>query len=257
MSENKQRFLLWWSLALMVAYCLALIFLLKMFPPPSPTWSAAQVQDFYNDNELSIRLGAVVASWTGAFLVPFYIVMGIQAARVERGLPVWGIVIGLGGGLMSIFLVLPPIFWGVAAFDPGRSADTTVLMHKLGCLTLVSTDQYFVFVWVAIAALCFMKTDARHSAFPRWFGYVTGWSLLIFEAGAICFWAKTGPFAWDGLLAFWVPFAGFGVWMAMAYTLLFRALRDQREEARATEADPNQPGSQRELDGVDRAGSSV
>lgn len=233
MDASKQRFLLWLSLAFMVGYSIALIFALHMFPPPSPEWSDLQVQHFYQQHATSIKVGAALASWTGAFLAPFYIVMGLQAARLEKGKPVWGSVIAILGSLMTVFLVFPPIFWGVAAFDADRSADVTALMHQLGCLTLVTTDQYFIFPWLAVVAVCFMSTDVRHSPFPRWFGYATAWSALLFETGAISFATRQGPFAWDGLLTFWLPFVGFGMWMATAYVLLFRALRLQAVEAQA------------------------
>lgn len=232
MSESKQRFLLWWSLAFLVLYSLALIFLLKMFPPPDPSWSDLRVQEFYQDNSTSIRIGAVIASWTGAFLAPFFVVVGCQVARLEKGRPVWGVTVAILGGLMTVFLVFPPIFWGAAAFDADRSADVTALMHHLGSLTLVSTDQYFIFPWVAITAVCFLKTDVAHSPFPRWFGYFSGWSALVFEAGANCFVFKDGPLAWNGILSFWVPFVGFGLWMTISYVLLFRALKAQSTDAK-------------------------
>ncbi len=47
---------------------------------------------------------------------------------------------------MSIPLVLPPIYWGVAAFTPTRAPEITAIMHELAMLTFVTTDQYYIFM---------------------------------------------------------------------------------------------------------------
>jgi hypothetical protein len=72
-----------------------------------------------------------------------------------------------------------------------------------------------------------------HSPFPRWFGYFTAWTALMFEAGAIAFLTRTGPFAWNGLLVFWSPVLLFGAWMVVMIVLLFRALARQISEPQA------------------------
>ncbi len=108
--------LVWWSIAFMVIYGLCLWLLLHMVPPPSPMLSAAQVAEFYARHHTSIRVGAVTSSYTGAFLVPISIVIAVQLSRLEKGRPIWSMLSLAGGLLMSIFLVLPPVFW-----EPRRS----------------------------------------------------------------------------------------------------------------------------------------
>jgi hypothetical protein len=215
-------------------YAVVLRFLLNMLPPPSANWTSAQITQFYMDHSLQIRTGAVIASWTGAFLVPLATVLAIQMYRHEKGNPVWSILTCANGVMMTIFLVLPPIFFGVAAFTPGRSADATAIMHELGVLTLITTDQYFIFMWVAVAVICLIPNSVVHSPFPRWFGYLTAWTALMIEAGAIAYLTRSGPFAWNGLLAFWSPVTVFGLWIAIAVTLLLKAINKQAAELRAS-----------------------
>ena len=52
----------------------------------------------------------------------------------------------------------------------------------------------------------------------------------MFEAGAIAFMPRTGPFAWNGLLVFWSPLSLFGAWISVTAYLLLKAIRRQREE---------------------------
>jgi hypothetical protein len=230
MSERAQRILVWWSIIFMVIYGVVLWTLLHMVPPPRATLSAPQIAAFYAHHSTQIRVGAVIAGWTSAFMVPLSVVIAVQISRLEKGLPVWSILTVAGGSLMSIFLVLPPLFWGVAAFTPSRAPQITALMHELGMLTLVTTDQYYVFMWVAIAVICLTRTTVPYSPFPRWFGYLTVWIALMFEAGAIAFLPRTGPFAWNGLLVFWSPLTLFGLWLTVMCVLLLKAIRRQEND---------------------------
>ena len=230
MSERSQRIVLWWAIAFAAIYGVAFVFLLHMVPFPSATWSQDKIVAFYTEHHTSIRIGAVIASLTSAFMLPLAVVAGIQMARIERGRPIWAVLTICGGAMMSIFLVLPPLFWGVAAYTPDRAPEATVLMHQLAMLTMTTTDQYYVFMWVAIAVMCFTPTRMKHSPFPRWFGYLTVWIALMFEAGAFAFLPRTGPFAWNGLLVFWSPLTFFSLWIAVQCPLLFKAIRAQMED---------------------------
>lgn len=232
MSENSQKVLIWWAIVFAVIYGLALWLLLDMVPPPSPKLSADQIAHWYLVRHTKIRIGAVIASWTSAFMVPLAIVIGVQMGRQEDRSKVWTITAIANGVMMSIFLVLPPLFWGVAAFTAHRSPQATALMHELAMLTLVTTDQYYVFMWVALVVICFRRQKASYSPFTRWYGYFTAWTAIMFEAGAIAFLPRTGPFAWNGLLVFWFPLTLFGLWIAVTCYQLLTSLTKQRAESR-------------------------
>lgn len=232
-SETSQRAILWWGIGLAAIYALALIFLLQQVPTKNPEWSAQQVADWYSENNDKIKWGAVISGWTGAFMMPILAVVAIQMARVETGgAKIWSALSLVSGALMSIWLMLPPIFWGTAAYTQDRvNPEVTTIMHELGTLTLVTTDQYYIFLWIGISILCFRPATALvpNNPFPRWWGYLSLWITLMFEAGAFAFIPRTGPLAWDGLLVFWSPLSLFGVWISIQSWLIFRALRGQAQ----------------------------
>lgn len=231
MSERAQTILIWWAWIFMVIFGVTLWGLLDMMPPPPAAWSAAQVAAFYTEHHFTIRVGAVIASWTSAFAVPLSVVISVQMARLEKGVPVWSILQFAGGIMMSIFLVLPPLFWGIAAFNPSRAPEVTALMHETGTLTLVTTDQYFIFQMVAIAYISLTNKGAGNSPFPRWIGYFTIWAALAFEVGAVGFIPKSGPFSWSGLFVYWFPLSIFGAWFTTLCVSLLMALKRQRAAA--------------------------
>ena len=84
-SERSQRAILWWGIALAIVYIFAFAFLLQQVPLKNPEWSAEQVAQLYVHIQGKIKLGAVLTSWTGAFMMPILAVVAVQMARVETG----------------------------------------------------------------------------------------------------------------------------------------------------------------------------
>lgn len=232
MSERGQTIMIWWTWIFMAIYGYCLWGLLYMMPPPPVTMTPVEVAAFYTEHSFQIRLGAVITSWTSAFMVPISIVIATQMERLEQGKkPVWSRLQYAGGILMSMFLAFPPIIWGTAAFTVERAPELTTLLHELGTLTLVTTDQFFIFQMIPMAYVCLTQKPAPHSAFPRWYAYFTIWAAIMFEVGALAFMFKTGPFAWNGLFVFWFPVTIFGGWVTVTSYIMLRAIKKQAESA--------------------------
>lgn len=235
-SANAQRFMLLWGFVMMLIFGFSFWLLIKLIPLNPATDTAEMVAAFYQQNSLSIRIGAVICSWCSAFAIPIYVVLAAQSSRLENGVPIWSMLQFGGGMMMTIFLVLPPLFWGTAAFTADRAPELTLLMHELANLTLVTTDQYFIFNMVPIAYLALSRRNHPLNPFPRWYGYYVIWGALMFELGAFAFLPRTGPFAWDGLLVFWFPFSIFGIWMTITLFVMLSAIAKQEKMAAQTNA---------------------
>lgn len=231
MSERSQIALVWVTLVFTTVYGVALIFMFDMFPPPNATLGAAEIARFYAERAPEIKIGAILASWTGGTIFPLFFVVGVQIRRMEGKTAVWGPLAMVSAGLMSIFLVVPPILWGAAAFSPDRPAEITKAIHELSVLCLVCTDQYFVFGWIALSVACLLPKKVAHTPFPRWFGYLNIWLTIMLEAGAFGFYFKSGPFSWNGLFPFWMPFVLFGAWIPVMSYLVIKACKAQSRSA--------------------------
>lgn len=234
-SLRSQIAFVWWSIAFAIIFGLAFGFLMHMVPPPDARMGGEQLRAWYESKSTDIKIGATVASYTSAFLVSFFIVIGAQMRRLEEGFPIWTWATIIGGSLASIFLVLPPMLWGTAAFTPGRDPDATAVLHELGLLMLVTTDQFFIFPWVAMVVMSFRTPTVAHSPFPRWYGYWCIWLITMFELGALAFNWKSGPFSWRGLFVFYSPFTLFTIWIIVTATLLLRSIKAQLAELPKTE----------------------
>lgn len=231
LTERAQVILIWWAWIFMIIFGVSLWTMMGMVPPASPQLPALEIAQYYKENAAQIRLGAMITSWTSAFMVPLAVVISAQMLRLEKGIPVWSMCQLVGGVTMSMFLVFPPIIWGIAAFNPDRAPEITQTLHEMGSLVLVTTDQYYMFQLFAIIYFSWVHPQDALSPFPRWFGWLTLWAGIFYEVGPIGFMFKHGPFAWDGLFVFWFPFVIFGTWITIASALLLRAIKRQRAAA--------------------------
>jgi hypothetical protein len=240
LSERSQIAIVWWALIFTTIYGLALGFLLHMIGPPSATLTVDQVAAFYRDNQGSIRIGATITSYTSMFMIPLWCVIAAQIWRQEKGsTPIWTIMAGVAGPMMGLFLALPPICWGVAAFNPGRSPEVTAGIHELGLLTLTTTDQIYVFNYVAVVVIALSPQAAKYSPFPRWYGYFSAFWTIAFEVGALAFNFHSGPFSLNGLIVFWMPLTGFGLWILVTSILLLKALKQQLNDKESQPSTPD------------------
>lgn len=233
MSSRSQIIMVWWTMIFFVMYGVAVFFIMGLMPPPSPLRPDLEVAQSYSDNSLVLRIGVMIALATAGCMLPFSAVISYQMAKLKGMMP-WAILQGMGGALMTMWLALPLMFWGVAAFTPERAADLTRLMNDLAWLTFITSISHYIFQVCAISYVCL--TDRVESPyFPRWLGYLTVWTFFVTEVGVLGFLVKSGPFAWNGLFVFWFPVSVFTIWIFSMATVFVRGLRREA----VAEEDPN------------------
>src|SRR5437868_10113800 len=89
---KAQRFLLWFALICATVFFYSWGWLMGFFPPPSPSLTADQVVALYGEHNIQFRVGVFLALITGAFMMPYSVVISMQMARLEKGVPIWAIV---------------------------------------------------------------------------------------------------------------------------------------------------------------------
>lgn len=227
-SIGGQRFMVWLSIVLCAVYGLAVMGLMRFLPAVPANLTAEQVVALYAEHNIRFRIGVVLALISGGFIAPLTIVISVQMARLEKGLPIWAMLQGATGVLGTAFLWLPVMIWGAAAFSPERAPELTKLMHEFGWLMFITPLSLFPMQLLGIIYVAFTKDeDDAVSAFPRWLGYLTAWQLVQSFGGPVAVLFKTGIFAWNGLLPFWLPFFLFFGWLVAICWTVLRALRCQ------------------------------
>jgi hypothetical protein len=230
MNAKAQRACVLCGLGLVVLFFLGFWAIADFLVPPSPTESAEQVALMFAEHRNRIRAGLLVTMFAAALLVPWSSAMFIQLRRGEGRYSPLPYVQMLCGTLFSLEFIYLLMFWQTAAFREDLSPELIRLLTDMGWIPFVGLTSTAVVQ--AFALGCAMLGDHREvPVFPRWAGYFNIWVALLFTPGSLCVFFKTGPFAYNGVLAWYLPVTVFSVWMPLNTLLCLRAINNQVREA--------------------------
>jgi hypothetical protein len=223
MNTRLQLWCVWAGPAFLILYGIFFWGISGWIPPSPPSWDAATVAHFYTEHTYSIRIGQLGALIFSTLLFPFWAVITGHMARIERvhkgGIPVLALIQFGGAVLLQVFFALCSMLWIVATFRQELDAATVRVLHDAGWLMFVMVFPAFVLqmVCIGIAALI---DDSPRPIWPRWAGYLNFWVGIGGMGGGIAVFFKSGPFAWNGLIGFYIPIVVFTVWLLVMTYLM-------------------------------------
>jgi hypothetical protein len=229
MNTRNQAICVWAGVAAILIFFLAFWPLLHLIPPWSPSETALSVAQRYQQHTLSMRTGSVLLILAASMTAPYFAVIATQMTRIEGRLAVLSITQILAGTGVYIFIVLPALLFSVAAFRVERAPELILLMNDLAWTTFVMTFGPAVVQNLAIG-LAILSDRGKQPVFPRWVGYFNFWVGLLFVPGGMMTFFKSGPFAWNGIIAFWVPAGVFGAWFLVMTPTLLKAIQQQARD---------------------------
>jgi hypothetical protein len=147
--------------------------------------------------------------------------------RTEPRVPSLAILQFASGIIVTVVLIIPELLFIGGLFRPERPPELTKLLNDLSYVMLILPwPPILGQLGALVVAILNDRGDRR--VFPRWLVYFNLWvAILLVPANLIFF--KTGPFAWTGLIGFWIPAAVFGIWYVVMTVLLLRAIKDEAE----------------------------
>jgi hypothetical protein len=202
----------------------------KLVPPPSGNESAAQISAFLNHNTNGIRWGLIIAMFGAALFGPWIGIITKQIKRIEGpNSPSAYTQLALGSLLLLEF-IFPLMVLEVAVFRPNRSPAEILLLSDLCWIPFLGLVFTFV-VELVVTAITILQDPHEQPIFPRWVGV---FSLVVVVATApacLLMVYKTGPFGWNGALAWWIPLVAFGLWVFVMTAVMLQAVdRESVEE---------------------------
>ena len=226
-SAANQRLMAYSGLASLVLLLIGMWAIAGFVPPPGPNKSLEQIVALYVDHGVRIRLGLIVACAGVTLLGPWTVAIAIQMWRTEGRFAPLAILQVMLGAVLIIEFYVPSVMWMAAAFRPAVDPAFTYHLHDLGSITFVSLPWSAALQAVVLAMAIFQ--DKHHPpVFPRWLGYLSVWAAISYLPGAFNSLAKTGPIAWNGVLAWWLGLSALGIWMlAVTFCLLRYAIPHQ------------------------------
>lgn len=237
MNRTTERWCIYSGPLLMIIFMLGFWVVAGLVPPPSPNWPAQQVADFYADNAVRIRIGLMISMLGAGLTFPFTVAIFQQMRRIEGEIGPMSLVQLVTGLMNGPLFILPMITLATVTFragstDPGAVAATESL-HQLGWMAFVGIPAPAV-VQLTAMAIAGIRDRSPQPLFGRWFAYFNIWCALAFIPGIVIICFRTGPFAWDGIIAFWIPLTVFGTWFFVTAAVLLKAFNTQAGQPAAT-----------------------
>jgi hypothetical protein len=202
----------WCGPAFLLAFVICfMLFGMNLPAPPSPTLDAQAIAARIANNVGSLRLGWVLGLVFIALYMPWSAQISAHMARIEQHARTMTYVQLIGGALTVFVVSFAILCWSIATFRPDRPPAIQQMLTDFGWLSL---ETQWALTTVQMCAMAFIGlSDASEKPlWPRWVCWLSIWCGLSFIPASLTQYLKTGPFAWDGMLSFYVPYAAWLVW---------------------------------------------
>jgi hypothetical protein len=189
--------------------------------PILPSATADQVAQLYRTDTSQIRLGLAASFCSIVLFLLFGGAIADQTRRIKfaPAALTYAQIASFGAG--SLIFVIPWVCWETAAFRPERDASEIMLLNDLGWMTFVFSYVAFT-AWLIAIGVAILVDIAEKPVYPRWLGYFNIVVAVIFVPDNIIPFFKSGPWGWNGIFPYWIPFVAYGIWilMMLRYTVI-------------------------------------
>ncbi len=198
-----------------------------LVPPPAATNDPAKIADFYRVHAGQLRIGMLLALIGTGFAIPFIVALTRQLRQGSPGSTIWAETQLISGTLLLVGVLIPVVLIATATLRPGRSPELVQVLNDVAFTMLLWA---FVPATVEAAAVgCAVLADRSASpVFSRWIGYFDLSVAAIYALGAPTVFVKQGAFGWDGVLAFWLVFISFALWVLVSFAMMLSAIGKQQ-----------------------------
>lgn len=205
-----------------------LIFVARLaFPVPDPAANSQQIVQFYLEHRAQILIACFLILCGTAVLAPWGAVIAAMTRRAESGLPIWTYT-QIACTAFAVFdLSMAAMFWALAAYRAGEQhADVTQMLNDVGWFfALIPFQPYTVWLIAIAVPILRAKPDDANQTLPRWSAYLSLLAGFVFVLDGLMMFFKSGPLAYNGFLAFYVPYIVFGWWIVWMTVAVLQGLR--------------------------------
>jgi len=225
LTKRSLRFGGWSAVIFSLCIGIGLVLIVGWVPPTPPTATAGEIYQLYQADYFRIRTAMIFIMLGAGFIIPFTSAVSVLIARVEGGFGTLSATALVSGFAIALLTFFPAVVWLVAAFRPERNPELLYLLNDASWLMFVGALFITYPFFIVLAIACFAESGEVR-VFQRWFGYFNAWIAISFLPGQLLFFVKTGPFAWNGLLAFYLPFGAFFLWLVPTVRYLWKAANE-------------------------------
>jgi hypothetical protein len=233
MNYKAQYYCIWVGLLGGTVIGIGQIILMHFMPPLNPSLSAAVVASYFRVHQTAILTGAICLQMGYAGVIFFAMPLAQLIGKIEAPSRLWTHTFLVGTAIAYIASFFAYAFWSATAFRTDRPDDLILLLNDLTCFEYVSIVSPALIQFGAMA-FAVLGDRSPNPIFPRWIGYLNLWTAIGSMPSGFVGYFHSGPFAWSGIVGFWIPVGTFFVWLFVVFIYTERALRRLiKEEAAA------------------------
>lgn len=227
MNKNSQLLCAHSGIAFALLLSIGIFGIAGWMPLVDPAADAATISQMFQDNQTRIRIGATLMAVGSVFWWSFAAAIKMQMQRVEGPMhPLATVQMAAStGGLIA--LIVPAYLWLALAYRPAQvSPETLQLVNDFAWLTFIGMFPPGLLQNVALG-ICILSDKSQKPVYPRWLAYVCFWAATGFLPTALLPFFHDGPFAWNGIIGFWIPALAFFGWIVITWWATVRAIKQQ------------------------------
>ncbi|MEV4418393.1 hypothetical protein AB0L40_00275 [Patulibacter sp. NPDC049589] len=193
--------------------------------PFDPSLSADALAAAYAEHHSGIVLGCTIMLIGCGFLTFWIAQLGVMLWTLEGRRPVLAITQMLGGLGVVAFVSSACCLWIGAAYRPDAAPGVVVALNDAGWFTFVLTWPGLSVQLVAAGLVVRAARDRPDRLAPGWVGTYCFVSAAVIALVALPAFTKTGPFAWNGVLGYYVPLIMWGISFEILSWSMLQTLR--------------------------------
>ena len=229
MTRRQQLWSVYMGYVFMAVFLLAFWPIAGFVPPPDPNAGPQEIAEMFRDDTTAIRIGMVLCIFVSAVLLLWGAAISVQMKRIEGRFSPFVYAWIAGTACLVIEFIYPCAWWALAAFRPTGDPELIQRFNDMAWLAFLGIASTAILQAIILGILTLSDKRAE-PIYPRWFAYFNFWCGTLFVPAGLIFFFKDGPFAWNGIMAWWVVLTVFTAWMVVLTAMTARAINRQSDE---------------------------
>lgn len=202
-------------------------------PPNEPAQSLSDLQAFYTEHSLRIRVGMTIS----VIICPFYFVWSAVISRVMIKIDgpdsVIAVIEQMGGVITAVIGLVGASAWMAAAYHvEERTPEILRALHEFGWFFFDTTYWATTLQELALGYV-FLIDQRSKPLIPKWVAWYSIFSAVAIIPLSLLPFFYSGPFAWSGFVAYWVSLGTWFFWVLILSWAMFGAINRLQQEEEA------------------------
>jgi hypothetical protein len=221
---GTQKVALWCNLIFVLLTAVGWLGIAHFFLPARADLGLAETKAwFMQEHRWGVLIGCTLFYIAAGLLTPGSLQFGVMLAKIEGRWPIMSLTTAVCGIFISLIIFFNCCAWIVAAYRPETGADVIQSWYDWAWFAFLLGWIYLAIEMIATGVVELMD-DRPTPMIPRWLTWATFFGALALLGAAGPAFFKSGPFAYHGLLAFYLPVVIWGGYITLTTIFMLKEL---------------------------------